>query len=268
MCGVSAPASCVALWLVRPCSHAQPSTNRSLECDASILSAGYLACVLSNYECRSHPSPPSCQGPELEREALQIGIVTAIAAPAALRVRFSGAPAAAMQAVAAAGALVAWWKQATRRKSSFHIQGCIPACCAHAAGDGGHAGAQLMPLRNDASLAAAELALFVEKAALGTGWLQLSELCWERMLAGWLGLSRWKKQAGRRSGTQSCCRCCHLWVLLQLWLPRVLSMPIILRPCCQAAAVVATLACCACRQSGHGSDGGLLADTAQRRQLR
>jgi hypothetical protein len=37
------------------------------------------------------------------------------------------------------------------------------------AGDGGHAGAQLMAWRNDASLAAAELALFVERAALGTG---------------------------------------------------------------------------------------------------
>ncbi len=36
-------------------------------------------------------------------------------------------------------------------------------------GDGGHAGAQLMPLRNDASLAVAELALEVEKAVLATG---------------------------------------------------------------------------------------------------
>ena len=43
------------------------------------------------------------QGPELEAEGLQLGIVTAIAAPAALRISFSG--------------------------------------------DGGHAGAQLMPLR-------------------------------------------------------------------------------------------------------------------------
>ena len=43
------------------------------------------------------------QGPELEREALDIGIVTAIAAPAALKVEFHG--------------------------------------------DGGHAGAQLMPIR-------------------------------------------------------------------------------------------------------------------------
>lgn len=43
------------------------------------------------------------------------------------------------------------------------------ACHLAATGDGGHAGAQLMPLRNDASLAAAELALFVERAALGTG---------------------------------------------------------------------------------------------------
>ena len=36
-------------------------------------------------------------------------------------------------------------------------------------GDGGHAGAQLMPLRNDASLAAAELALKVEEVVLATG---------------------------------------------------------------------------------------------------
>ena len=54
-------------------------------------------------------------------------MVTAIAAPAALRVSFSG--------------------------------------------DGGHAGAQLMPLRNDASLAGAELALFVERTVLATGQL-------------------------------------------------------------------------------------------------
>ncbi|KAK9833438.1 hypothetical protein WJX81_005498 [Elliptochloris bilobata] len=65
------------------------------------------------------------QGPELEANGTSLGIVTAIAAPAALRVRFSG--------------------------------------------DGGHAGAQLMPRRNDAGLAAAELALAVEAAALGTG---------------------------------------------------------------------------------------------------
>ena len=68
---------------------------------------------------------PPLQGPELEAEGLQIGVVTAIAAPAAQRVSFSG--------------------------------------------DGGHAGAQLMPLRNDASLAGAELALFVEKTVLATG---------------------------------------------------------------------------------------------------
>jgi ureidoglycolate amidohydrolase len=37
------------------------------------------------------------------------------------------------------------------------------------AGQGGHAGAMLMPGRHDASLAAAELALAVEKAALGSG---------------------------------------------------------------------------------------------------
>jgi ureidoglycolate amidohydrolase len=65
------------------------------------------------------------QGPLLGDGGLDIGIVTAIAAPAALRITFNG--------------------------------------------DGGHAGALLMPRRNDASLAAAELALFVEKAATSSG---------------------------------------------------------------------------------------------------
>ncbi|CAL8463817.1 g3351 [Coccomyxa elongata] len=65
------------------------------------------------------------QGPLLEKEGTQLGIVTAIAAPAALRVFFSG--------------------------------------------DGGHAGALLMPYRNDAGLAAAEVALAVEAAVLKTG---------------------------------------------------------------------------------------------------
>ena len=61
----------------------------------------------------------------LEAGRQDIGVVTAIAAPAALRVRFTG--------------------------------------------DGGHAGGQLMAARNDAALAAAALALFVETATLATG---------------------------------------------------------------------------------------------------
>lgn len=65
------------------------------------------------------------QGPLLEAEGLDIGVVTAIAAPAALRV--------------------------------------------HLEGEGGHAGAVLMPGRRDAGLAAAEVALAVEAAALGSG---------------------------------------------------------------------------------------------------
>jgi ureidoglycolate amidohydrolase len=65
------------------------------------------------------------QGPLLERGGIQLGIVTAIAAPATLRIRIDG--------------------------------------------EGGHAGAVLMPDRRDAFLAAAELALAVEVAALGTG---------------------------------------------------------------------------------------------------
>ncbi|XP_078148775.1 ureidoglycolate amidohydrolase [Carex rostrata] len=65
------------------------------------------------------------QGPLLEEEGLSIGIVTAIAAPASIKVEFEG--------------------------------------------NGGHAGAVLMPSRNDAGLAAAELALAVERHVLESG---------------------------------------------------------------------------------------------------
>ncbi|GAA0142460.1 hypothetical protein Leryth_019790 [Lithospermum erythrorhizon] len=65
------------------------------------------------------------QGPILEEEAIPIGVVTAIAAPASIKVDFEG--------------------------------------------NGGHAGAALMPTRNDAGLAAAELALAVEKHVLDSG---------------------------------------------------------------------------------------------------
>lgn len=65
------------------------------------------------------------QGPILEEEGVSIGIVTAIAAPASIKVDFEGS--------------------------------------------GGHAGAVLMPYRNDAGLAAAELALAVEKHVLESG---------------------------------------------------------------------------------------------------
>ncbi|KAM7485233.1 hypothetical protein LguiA_001242 [Lonicera macranthoides] len=65
------------------------------------------------------------QGPILEDEGISIGLVTAIAAPASIKVDFEG--------------------------------------------NGGHAGAVLMPNRNDAGLAAAELALAVEKHVLDSG---------------------------------------------------------------------------------------------------
>ncbi|KAM7279037.1 hypothetical protein ACFE04_006171 [Oxalis oulophora] len=65
------------------------------------------------------------QGPILEEEGTSIGVVTAIAAPASIKVDFEGS--------------------------------------------GGHAGAALMPSRNDAGLAAAELALAVEKHVLDSG---------------------------------------------------------------------------------------------------
>src|SRR5207244_4783707 len=65
------------------------------------------------------------QGPILEREQIPIGAVTAIAAPAALRVQLTG--------------------------------------------EGGHAGAVLMPERKDALCAAAEIILAVEETAKGSG---------------------------------------------------------------------------------------------------
>ncbi len=65
------------------------------------------------------------QGPDLEEKGLDLGVVTAIAAPATLRIEIEG--------------------------------------------EGGHAGAVLMPQRRDAFLAAAEIALAVERAAKSTG---------------------------------------------------------------------------------------------------
>lgn len=65
------------------------------------------------------------QGPLLEREGLDLGIVTAIAAPASLKVLIEG--------------------------------------------EGGHAGAMLMPDRHDAMCAASELILALEAAAKATG---------------------------------------------------------------------------------------------------
>jgi len=65
------------------------------------------------------------QGPLLEADGLDIGVVTAIAAPASLRIQIEG--------------------------------------------EGGHAGAVLMPDRHDAFLAGAEIALAVEAAARATG---------------------------------------------------------------------------------------------------
>jgi ureidoglycolate amidohydrolase len=65
------------------------------------------------------------QGPILERLQVPLGVVTAIAAPASLKIQIEG--------------------------------------------EGGHAGAVLMPGRRDAFLAAAEIALAVESAAFSTG---------------------------------------------------------------------------------------------------
>jgi len=65
------------------------------------------------------------QGPILEKKQLEMGVVTAIAAPASLRILIEG--------------------------------------------EGGHAGAVLMPDRHDAFLAAAEIALAIEAAAKASG---------------------------------------------------------------------------------------------------
>ncbi len=65
------------------------------------------------------------QGPSLEQEGLELGLVTHIAAPASMRISIEG--------------------------------------------EGGHAGAKLMPGRKDALAAAAELILALEGAAKGTG---------------------------------------------------------------------------------------------------
>ena len=73
------------------------------------------------------------QGPILEKENVPIGVVTHIAAPAALRILIEG--------------------------------------------EGGHAGAVLMPQRRDAFLGAAEIALAVEAAALGTGAIDTVGTC-------------------------------------------------------------------------------------------
>ena len=73
------------------------------------------------------------QGPILEKENIPLGIVTSIAAPAALRILIEG--------------------------------------------EGGHAGAVLMPQRRDAFLGAAEIALAVEAAAKGTGVIDTVGTC-------------------------------------------------------------------------------------------
>jgi ureidoglycolate amidohydrolase len=65
------------------------------------------------------------QGPQLEQRGIDVGVVTAIAAPASFRLIIEG--------------------------------------------EGGHAGAVLMPQRRDAFLAAAEIALAIESAARSTG---------------------------------------------------------------------------------------------------
>jgi ureidoglycolate amidohydrolase len=73
------------------------------------------------------------QGPLLERDGIQLGIVTSIAAPSSFRLTIEG--------------------------------------------EGGHAGAVLMPQRRDAFLAAAEIALAVESAAHASGAIDTVATC-------------------------------------------------------------------------------------------
>jgi ureidoglycolate amidohydrolase len=73
------------------------------------------------------------QGPILERENIPLGVVTSIAAPAALRILIEG--------------------------------------------EGGHAGAVLMPGRRDAFMGACEIALAMEAAALGTSSIDSVATC-------------------------------------------------------------------------------------------
>ncbi|KAK9182767.1 hypothetical protein WN944_025913 [Citrus x changshan-huyou] len=96
----------------RSCAHAKEHNDLSI---VFLKKGSYSAFVELHIE----------QGPILEEEGTSIGIVTAIAAPASIKVDFEG--------------------------------------------NGGHAGAILMPNRNDAGLAAAELALAVEKHVLESG---------------------------------------------------------------------------------------------------
>ena len=90
--------------------------------------AGFIAPLESAQLCKGHYAHfvelHIEQGPILEREGLDIGIVTAIAAPASSRITIEG--------------------------------------------EGGHAGAMLMPIRKDALAAASEIILAVEAAALAT----------------------------------------------------------------------------------------------------
>jgi N-carbamoyl-L-amino-acid hydrolase len=118
MSGVLAPATAAALKDEAGCTF--DAVRRQAGCTGSLdavrLPAGhYAAFVELHIE----------QGPLLEREQVPIGAVKAIAAPAALRVRFQG--------------------------------------------EGGHAGAVLMPERKDALCAAAEVILAVEEAARSSG---------------------------------------------------------------------------------------------------
>jgi len=100
-----------------------------LSLDQARAAAGYRGDVLSVQLPKNYYSAfvelHIEQGYRLERAGLPIGVVTAIAAPATLRVRFTG--------------------------------------------EGGHAGAVLMPDRHDPALAASEVVLAVDRIARGTG---------------------------------------------------------------------------------------------------
>jgi len=127
--GIGCLGSRLLSGLLDPAAAAQLEDRDGITLDAARSAAGFHGPL------SSVPLPPGYysaftemhieQGPVLERNNIPLGVVTAIAAPASLKVIIEG--------------------------------------------EGGHAGAVLMPDRHDAFLAAAEIALAVEQAARDSG---------------------------------------------------------------------------------------------------
>jgi N-carbamoyl-L-amino-acid hydrolase len=127
--GIGCVGSRLLSGLLDPATAAQFRDRDGLSLDEARAAAGFTGSLSSVRLPRSHFSAfvelHIEQGPLLEQHGVPLGIVTAIAAPASLKISIEG--------------------------------------------EGGHAGAVLMPDRHDAFLAAAEIALAVEAAARSTG---------------------------------------------------------------------------------------------------